>query len=518
MNSARKRRLRYLEDGVSALSLATLFFIQSLYGCLYSDEFGYFSKEPVNSNVLLALFCNLVGFAAIFWVMAQVLRRHRIWWLDLLACLLLFVTLLAPMEFFRGHFGWRDRQTLLFIRSPIGLSIIALALGAALWRPRWVVRTATSFILLLSPLSFYALAKILLVVVKIEFFQQQEVAETPPPPPLQTNALPTRVVWIIFDELDQRLAFSERPAGLKLPEFDRLCSESIHATNAYSPGGYTTVAMPGLFTGQIFDSAKPCSRSDLSLCIAPGKPHVRFSELTNVFAAVRAIGGNTAAVGWYHPYSRLLQGSLNFVSWDAMAIWQVRYQHTFGGALIDQWGHTIHSIYWRLWHHYYAERAISESMKPVADPAYSLTLLHLPFPHSPAIYEPETQQIVPYAGLFPKGYFKNLQLTDRVLGQLRQAMERSGQWDKSWVLVSSDHNWRESANYDGRKDRRIPFILKPPGHADPVCYGQLLNTVVTKDLILDILQGKIRDIQSAATWLQARPGVIPDYKSGPTAD
>ena len=67
------------------------------------------------------------------------------------------------------------------------------------------------------------------------------------------------------------------------------------------------------------------------------------------------------------------------------------------------------------------------------------------------------------------GYFNNLALAYRFLGQLRHAMETSGAWDKSWVIISADHSWRDSRIYDGVIDLRVPFLVKAPGA------GQHLN-------------------------------------------
>jgi hypothetical protein len=516
MKSQVKRQLRYLEDAVSALSLASLLFIQSWYGNLYDSSFGYYSKQPVTSTILLAMLGNLLGFTALFWLGAQVLRRHRKWGLDLAACLFLFVALLAPVEFFRvTYLGLRDRQMLDFARSLLGLGIAMVALGASMWRPRWVIRTVTALLLILSPMAFYVLARTLLLTLHLQFLAPAH-GVGPPPPPLYTNSQPTRVVWIIFDELDQRLAFSQRPAGLELPELDHLCNESLCATNAYPPAGSTGVSIPSLLTGQVFQTAEPSSADDLFLAVSATNPPVQFSQLTNLFDAVRAGGGNTAVVGWFHPYSRLLQRSLNFGAWDGAALGQMRHRGTFGGALKDQWGSIVHALYWRIWHRQFLEEAIRHSLGAVTNAAYSLTLLHLPLPHAPGLYVPAQQRLVTFGRLFPQGYFDNLQLTDRVLGQWRVAMEQSGQWDKTWLLVSADHSWRKSAAYDGQRDHRIPYILKPPGHASAICYGPELNTVVTKGLILAILRGQVQDLPAAEAWLKARPGTIPSYDGSPT--
>ena len=39
-----------------------------------------------------------------------------------------------------------------------------------------------------------------------------------------------RVVWVIFDEMDQRLMFDDRAASLQLPEIDHLRGVSVYAS------------------------------------------------------------------------------------------------------------------------------------------------------------------------------------------------------------------------------------------------------------------------------------------------
>ena len=42
------------------------------------------------------------------------------------------------------------------------------------------------------------------------------------PPIVGQDKHHTRVIWLVFDELDQRLVYDQRPASVHMPEFDRL--------------------------------------------------------------------------------------------------------------------------------------------------------------------------------------------------------------------------------------------------------------------------------------------------------
>jgi hypothetical protein len=124
------------------------------------------------------------------------------------------------------------------------------------------------------------------------------------------------VVWIIFDETDQRLAFEQRPAGLDLPEFDRLRHESLCATNAYAPGDSTAYSMPALTIGQRVSAVSVKRASDLALTLEDSGKVVLWSKAPSVFSAARELSVNTGLVGWYHPYNRVL-ASITVLSYEA---------------------------------------------------------------------------------------------------------------------------------------------------------------------------------------------------------
>ena len=84
-------------------------------------------------------------------------------------------------------------------------------------------------------------------------------------------------------------------------------------------------------------------------------------------------------------------------------------------------------------------------------------------------------------------------------------MISAGLWDKTTVLVSSDHPDRTSLFVDGREDKRVPFLLKLAGQTSGVTYEPLLQTVVTKPLLEAIMEGKVTTPEDAVSWLTAHP-------------
>jgi hypothetical protein len=117
----------------------------------------------------------------------------------------------------------------------------------------------------------------------------------------------------------------------------------------------------------------------------------------------------------------------------------------------------------------------------------------------------------------------NLALADRTLGDVRKAMEKAGLWDRSIVLVSSDHplrpyewNYRPTWTAEdqqvtpaGKESPLIPFLLKLPGESRGVSFKPAFNTVLTQDLLLAALQGKITTPKAAVSWLERNRNRFP---------
>jgi len=143
-----------------------------------------------------------------------------------------------------------------------------------------------------------------------------------------------------------------------------------------------------------------------------------------------------------------------------------------------------------------------------------LTFVHLPVPHAPYVYD---RQKGTWDTTTERQYFDNVALADRALGELRQTMEQAGTWDQTTVIISSDHWWRidywrskknlwaevDDLNEADHVDYRVPFIVKLPGQTTQLTYEPAFNTVLTHDLVLDVLRGKVTKAADVSAWLDA---------------
>lgn len=53
----------------------------------------------------------------------------------------------------------------------------------------------------------------------------------------------------------------------------------------------------------------------------------------------------------------------------------------------------------------------------------------------------------------------------------------------------------------------VPFILKMPGQQSGIAYDRPMNTVLSGDLLLEILTGAVPSGQAAVQWLDAHSNV-----------
>jgi len=352
-------------------------------------------------------------------------------------------------------------------------------------------------------------------------------------PALPQSAGAPHVLWILFDEWDQALIFPERPAGLSLPELDRFQNQAFRANRAYSPSRRTMVSVPSLLTGKIFVDARPASWNEMMMVYDPGRAPVALSEQETIFSIARRCGFNVGIVGWYLPYCRLFP-ECTMCSWHPymkvmgrgeyerpypeldMMLQTVTRQAGYVPLLkrlgiiedldtfVTPMAKAVHAIDYGEIH--------DDMLKAITDPRLNLIFVHVNVPHLPAIYDVSRDSISTDRNTT---YLGNLRLVDRTLGDIRKTLEKAGMWDASTILLTGDHPLRAlpaSARPERRPDLRglkqhnqVPYLLRMPGETQGVVYDTPMNTIVTKDLLIAILNRQVVAPQQIAAWLDRHP-------------
>jgi hypothetical protein len=485
-----------------ALSLANLCFLAQWLVLLNPQHYTYYFWPAHPGYVeFQALALAILTLALLFWLGATVVNRTESKRAAALARAAFLVTLILPINSFVIDYLRVSLFNLMLSRWWVLLLSIWLGV-AILWLTyrynRPLTRVAITLLIILSPLFLVNLVSALRLCEKYgspaETFHEQRPAKS------IHKANAPRIIWIVFDELDERLLFTGRPEHINLPEFDRFRSQALHSSNAYPPNRETLQSMPALINGQLITQATPVGANKLLLTLLDGTL-VDWATQSNVFLQARTEGFSTGMVGWYHPYCRVLGASfdgcasvpmvyelnptlddlsLRHALWLCLQTTVFRIPFAYRLLKADDLADNSHL-------HQQELVRVSRLSLTLLQRDLNLTMLHFPVPHAPWISK--------------EGYLGNLALADQALGQLRHALEDRSHWDSSIVVLTSDHWWRGADTVNGKRDHRIPFILKLADQKVGMEYDKPFNTILTRDLLLELLRGNLTSAADVAAWI-----------------
>ena len=509
------------KDFLVALSLANL-----LHKSIWDDMLFNYSQWRLSGAVsLIALALNILLMTLIIWCGGWLVRNSSFsavkvaggaGFLTLVIVALYGVSAPFP-ELWVG--GLQQRF------GKVGHFVPGLILGVLLLyylrARRQMISAATIVLVILSPLVLIQFGNAVWLWHKGALTTSRPLSQ---PLPAKEEGEP-RIIWIVFDELDYRLTFSERPASVQLPEFDRLCSQSIVASRAVSPAENTQESMPSLVTGRIVTATERIQLDEWLLTLSD-KEKAAWSTLPNVFSLAREAGFNSGIAGWWIPYCRIIGQDLTACS---SQLHNDRHRKmTLPEAMLDEAKEVLPAnlpnwvidknarrlrIYQRQTHLLVYQGVVADATTLAVDRNLGLVLLHYPVPHTPGIYDRRRDEL----SIEPGGnYLDNLRLADRTMSKLRATMEQAGLWEQTIVLVTSDHRWHTEywekrldwtpeeaalAASFSTSDRRVPYVLKLADQKRAYAYDQPFNTVITRDLLLALLRGELASTDSVVDWL-----------------
>jgi Sulfatase len=489
------------KDAVRALSLANLLFLP-----VWPDIIDT-ANSMSTRDACLATVISVLVLALLFWVLVTLIRRSGNRLAFRLMQLALPLALLSPLNVMMRMVMPKQRP--ITALTTLGLAIAIISVFEA--RPwRRIICTSLAILTVMFPFFLVTFGQVSILLMHF--------TEKPRVPLLSSrNDSGPHVLWLLFDEMDQGMAFSNRPATLSLPELDRFRGQAVFALNAYPPGDRTMISVPALLTGELVTKARQSSPSEFRITLADSGEEVRWGRRANVFSRARSLGFNTALIGWHFPYGRIMGDSLTVCSWygdvDALTLRETAFEQieTLVNTVPVAWAPAsalgiMNNIEakrrrQRLKHLNACVAVLEDTTGAALNSTLQLTFAHFPVPHGPCIFD-RSKDDFRLDG--ESHYIDNLKLVDRTFGQLRRAMEEAGVWDDTIVLLTSDHPWRPSLfgeRPSENPNNRVPFILKAAGQMQGLTYESDFNTVVTQDLLLALLKGEIFSPESVVEWL-----------------
>jgi hypothetical protein len=503
---------------IVCLSFANLCFL-NVWIEINSNGFESHRKYGETWPKLAALTLDILILAAVFWgAIYLVLLTGKSPWIRALKWGMI-IALLLPLNIIRTDEAFSSIPAS-SIPDAVGWRIIlllgstaALALLLVNWE-RISTRATTVLMILLAP------SMPLAVGAAAWHIWQGPPHGLYPNKPLQP-ALPQaagapHLVWILFDMWDEALTFPERPAGLSLPELDRFQSLAFRAKRAYPPSLWTIVAVPSMLTGKTFIASSSQLTTEVMLTYDRGQPPVALTSQSTVFSEARRRKFNIGIVGWFIQYCRLFPECTECSWYSPMGLFgreefeqppsifpmmaliatrqikKIPLVYRLGLDLDLPVQKQLHAASYYQIHH--------DMLQTIANPCLNLVFVHMNVPHLPAIYDAARDAI---SNTSRATYAGNLLLVDHTLGDIRKTLEKAGMWDASTILLTADHPLRSDPRF--AKNHRVPYLLKMPGETKGIVYETPMNTVVTKDLLLAILDREVTTQQQVAAWLDHNP-------------
>jgi hypothetical protein len=491
--------------------------------------------------VATLLSCSIL--ALVFWLLAQWVRRADNPRLTAVARCVTLLVITYAIESMRRYWNsefrlidWTSNGILMALEF-----VLALGAGMAVMGNARILHVARSVVL---PAGW------LIPVMLFDFVWghpqnqpsafQARVALTPLPARSAAGKNPgSRVVWLLFDEFDQHLAFDERPAGLQLSELDRLRSESLVANRVMQTANATVIAVPSLLSGQAFELTQPMDARTLWVQSAGSEAFWDWRDQPNVFQQARRLGANTSLTGWQLPYCRLIGDSLVHCfdqpgGHPANALLreiQVSEEGVLASVkflfymqaqnLMDMFRPLEEAVSPEIRDVFVQRRQLRQFLairdhayREITDPQMDFVFVHFPTPHMFAIYD---RHRADFALSPDTSYLDNLALVDRTVGEVRGVLEKAGLWDSTTLMITSDHAvrpamWHNRYNWNAAFERLIgpgasrtvPFILKLARQHQGAAYEPSVSNLTATQLSLAALSGEVTTPQQAVAWLAGK--------------
>ncbi|NLW45718.1 MAG: sulfatase-like hydrolase/transferase [Firmicutes bacterium] len=475
-----------VKELILAFSLANLCYYNVILRFFYQNKF--YLKDLPGAKHFLALIIGELLITVLFglaWRLVKKINNHfLVKFAKFLVCLLVLIFI---FEFLLDISSVLDLNFKL-IRIVLLITILYLIIK------KKISQVALFILLLMTPFAGIVFIQSTQNII-IDLMKKPAPKIEQPIFTYQHNS--PKVLWLIYDELDYRIPFVDRPKNLKMPTFDQLLGQALTAHNAYSPSKETITSLPSLIDGKLVSEVNIVDPETLEIKYRDNKDFINWGSQPNLFTKARQLKVNTALVGEYIPYTRLIGKDLTFCDW-----YQYHPRYTDPGSIVANVYQQLKMLlrgparlYMQRKESYYDIQNLT--IKLVSDPKFGLVMIHNPIPHHPYFYRMSWWD--KRSRRSPEGYINALKLVDLSLGEIRQVMDEQGTWDKTTVIISADHGLRR--RFDGIKDCRVPFIIKFAGQKSPIPYEPAFNTVITQELILEILGKKITSTEEVINFL-----------------
>lgn len=331
--------------------------------------------------------------------------------------------------------------------------------------------------------------------------------------PLQEkNRAGPRVIVIFFDYWDYHYTFVRHPDFVKTPNIDKLTKISFNGHDVARASSKTFTAIPSVLSGHRIDYAKRIGGDRLLTQFAAEYYPRIWNEQTTMFSDARKAGYNVGVVATaFHPVCRIFPQYISRCVIDDHPF-DYEYKSIFN-RLDDVVTHTLWQVppirrilfkdrktFHSHWGIHLKLSNINSLKNASTDPNISFIYSHLFIPHAPNIWNSIKKEYMYENEDDPLNYFHSIVFLDKVIGELRRSLEKSGLWDKTALILTADTGNvgsqvgigpRDYAKWGYDKKNRVPLIIRLPKQTHRVDLDRRVSIQTLREVVQKIMSGKL---------------------------
>ena len=509
-------KIRTALEGIGAALLLVPFLAY-----IAPDHLGLYHHSLPVTNLIGGVVVDIVGVAILASGFLLVIQYHPRVVERILSSLFagfmlwriadLAIQLLSGVEydlFWQGHLRKQSCIAILLLSGILACILPRIAKPA--------VRTVRFGIAALAFSALWIVPQLLYIALARPAAESTTALHLPAP---TVNVSNRRIIWILFDELSYDQAFDHQAAGMKLPNFGRLRTDSVSFSDLRPTGFYTERIIPALFLGRHIEQIRSTVTGDLWYKDKDESRWLAYDQNATLFALAQQNGWSTGVDGFYNPYCHILAPMLNACSWEPSidlpmeSLGAAETKSALANAAVlpnvylakltnrSTVPEDAHIVEYRI--------VMARTHALIENEQVRFVFLHLPVPHPPGIYDREQHKLRPSGT-----YLDNLVLADDTLGTLLKEVDATPSASRTTVIVSSDHSWRipiwisapgwgaeEERVSGGRFDDRPVLLIHFPGQNSGNEVNSALSELLEHDIIAEMLSGKINNSADLASFL-----------------
>jgi hypothetical protein len=293
--------------------------------------------------------------------------------------------------------------------------------------------------------------------------------------PAGNGAVCRSILALLFDELSFPYVYDDTTAIH--PEFAalrRFASSATQYLRTTAPGGETLISMPGYLAARTLHDVRVEGDDFMELDTENHpKPFVARAA-DGLFATARRAGLRTEMIGYYLPYCEWLGDlvdkcesysfynaaglSAAFSPWHPIETTLILWPRQFPFGLVKN------PPFARFQRDLVA-RTLAFAERPIDPGTPTFRFVHFSVPHLPFVFDEHgfNPPSDPLRSKPDDFYRRQLRYVDRLLDTVVSHMQNDGSFDRTTLVVLSDHGFRFGGR--DRDPRHIPFIVKEAGQA-----------------------------------------------------